>query len=73
MAVIRGRVSEVTFEGAEAHIDKLAKKNLGQNKYQRRVPGEAGPHQDRAYPRRGPVRQQPALEGLGSADEVGGA
>ena len=39
VAVIRGRVKEVTFEGAEAHIDKMAKKYLGQDKYQRRVPG----------------------------------
>ncbi len=39
MAVIRGRVSEVTFDGAEAHIDKMSKKYLGQDKYQRRVPG----------------------------------
>jgi PPOX class probable F420-dependent enzyme len=39
MAVIRGRVSEVTFEGAEEHIDKMAKKYLGQDKYQMRQPG----------------------------------
>jgi PPOX class probable F420-dependent enzyme len=38
MAVIRGRVKEVTFDGAEAHIDKMAKKYLGQDKYQRRGP-----------------------------------
>jgi hypothetical protein len=39
MAVMRGRVSEVTFEGAEAHIDRMAKKHLGQDKYQMRRPG----------------------------------
>ena len=39
VAVIRGRVSEVTFEGAEAHIDRMAKKYLGQDKYQMRRPG----------------------------------
>lgn len=39
MAVIRGRVKEVTFDGAEEHIDKLAKKYLGQDKYQMRRPG----------------------------------
>jgi len=39
MAVIRGRVREVTFDGAEEHIDKMAKKYLGQDKYQMRRPG----------------------------------
>ncbi len=39
MAVIRGRVSEVTFDGAEEHIDRMAKKYLGQDKYQMRQPG----------------------------------
>ena len=39
MAVIRGRVSEVTFDGAEEHIDRMAKKYLGQEQYQRRQPG----------------------------------
>ena len=39
MAVIRGRVKEVTFDGAEEHVDKMAKKYLGQDKYQRRGPG----------------------------------
>lgn len=38
VAVIRGRVKEVTLEGAEEHIDKMAKKYLGQDKYQRRWP-----------------------------------
>ncbi len=39
MAVIRGRVSAVTFDGAEEHIDKLAKKYLDVDKYQNRQPG----------------------------------
>jgi len=39
MAVIRGRVKEVTFEGAEEHIDRMAKKYLGQERYQMRQPG----------------------------------
>ncbi len=39
MAVIRGRVKEVTFEGADEQIDKMAKKYTGQNKYQNRIPG----------------------------------
>jgi hypothetical protein len=40
MAVIRGRVKEVTFEGAEEHIDKMSMKYTGQAKYQRRGPGK---------------------------------
>ena len=39
-ATIRGRVVEITHEGADAHIDKLAKKYLGQDKYPFRQPGE---------------------------------
>ena len=39
VAIIRGRVKEVTYDGAEEHIDKMAKKYLGQDKYQRRMPG----------------------------------
>lgn len=39
MAVIRGRVKEITLDGAEEHIDKLAKKYLGQDKYPGRRPG----------------------------------
>jgi PPOX class probable F420-dependent enzyme len=39
MAVIRGRVREVTFDGAEEHVDRMAKKYLGQDKYQMRQPG----------------------------------
>ena len=35
-----GRVLNVTEEGADAHIDSLAKKYLGQDKYPFRQPGE---------------------------------
>lgn len=35
-----GRVIEVTTQGADAHIDKLAKKYLGRDKYPFRSPGE---------------------------------
>jgi PPOX class probable F420-dependent enzyme len=38
---IRGRVAEMTERGADAHIDALAKKYLGQDKYPHRQPGEA--------------------------------
>jgi PPOX class probable F420-dependent enzyme len=37
---VRGRVVEVTEEGADAHIDSLAKKYLGVDKYPYRQPGE---------------------------------
>jgi PPOX class probable F420-dependent enzyme len=37
---IRGRVRRVTEDGADAHIDALAKKYLGVDKYPRRQPGE---------------------------------
>ena len=37
---VRGRVADVTESGAEAHIDSLAKKYLGQDKYPYRQPGE---------------------------------
>ncbi|HWE63293.1 MAG TPA: PPOX class F420-dependent oxidoreductase [Chloroflexota bacterium] len=37
---IRGHVEEITEEGADAHIDKLAKKYLGVDSYPNRVPGE---------------------------------
>ena len=37
---IRGRVAEVTEAGADAHIDALAKKYLGQDRYPGRKPGE---------------------------------
>jgi PPOX class probable F420-dependent enzyme len=39
-AAIRGRVVELTHEGAEEHIDSLAKKYLGQDRYPFRQPGE---------------------------------
>ena len=37
---VRGRVEEITQDGADAHIDSLAKKYLGQDKYPFRQPGE---------------------------------
>jgi PPOX class probable F420-dependent enzyme len=37
---IRGRVVEMTEEGADAHIDALAKKYLGQDRYPYRRAGE---------------------------------
>ena len=37
---IRGRVEEITREGADEHIDKLAKKYLGLDEYPLRQPGE---------------------------------
>jgi PPOX class probable F420-dependent enzyme len=37
---VRGRVLEVTEHGADAHIDGMAKKYLGQDKYPFRQPGE---------------------------------
>jgi len=37
---IRGRVAHVTQDGADAHIDALAKKYLGQERYPFRQPGE---------------------------------
>jgi len=40
MALIRGRVEERTTKGADEHIDKLAKKYLGKDKYPWRGPGE---------------------------------
>ena len=39
-AMIRGSVVEITAEGADAHIDKLAKKYLGLDEYPYRQPGE---------------------------------
>jgi PPOX class probable F420-dependent enzyme len=39
-AQVRGRVVEVTSEGAEEHIDRLAKKYLGRETYPFRQPGE---------------------------------
>jgi PPOX class probable F420-dependent enzyme len=37
---VRGRVAEITEVGADAHIDSLAKKYLGQDRYPYRRPGE---------------------------------
>jgi hypothetical protein len=37
---VRGRVVEVTEKGADEHIDALAKKYLGQDRYPYRRPGE---------------------------------
>jgi PPOX class probable F420-dependent enzyme len=37
---VRGHVAERTHEGADEHIDKLAKKYLGQDTYPYRQPGE---------------------------------
>ncbi len=38
--MIRGRVVEMTHDGADEHIDSLAKKYLGVDKYPHRSPGE---------------------------------
>jgi len=37
---VRGRVVEITEVGADAHIDKMALKYLGREKYPNRRPGE---------------------------------
>jgi len=37
---IRGRVAEITEQGADEHIDRMAKKYLGKDKYPYRRPGE---------------------------------
>ena len=37
---IRGRVERITEDGADAHIDRLAKKYLGADTYPFRQPGE---------------------------------
>ena len=39
-AEVRGRVAETTENGADAHIDALARKYLGQDRYPWRRPGE---------------------------------
>ncbi len=39
-AMIRGRVVEITAEGADEHADRLAKKYLGLDKYPYLQPGE---------------------------------
>ena len=40
MVSIRGRVVEQVYDGADEHIDKLAKRYLGLDKYPLRVPNE---------------------------------
>lgn len=37
---VRGRVTEMTEKGADEHIDALAKKYMGKDKYPYRQPGE---------------------------------
>jgi len=37
---VRGKVAEISEQGADAHIDKMAKKYLGQDKYPYRQPSE---------------------------------
>jgi PPOX class probable F420-dependent enzyme len=37
---VRGQVDEITTEGAAAHIDKMAKKYMGVDKYPYAQPGE---------------------------------
>ena len=37
---VRGRISDMTEEGADAHIDKMAKKYLGKDSYPFRQAGE---------------------------------
>ncbi len=37
---IQGRVVEITEDGADAHIDRLAQKYLGRERYPNRRPGE---------------------------------
>ena len=38
--MVRGRVVKITENGADAHIDKMAKKYLGQDQYPYRTPEE---------------------------------
>ncbi|MGH9110121.1 MAG: PPOX class F420-dependent oxidoreductase [Acidimicrobiales bacterium] len=40
VVVVRGTVTEVTTDGADAHIDRLAKKYLGVDSYPMRRPDE---------------------------------
>ena len=37
---VQGEVAEITEDGADTHIDQLAKKYLGKDKYPFRQPGE---------------------------------
>ncbi len=39
-AEVRGRVVDITAEGAEEHIDRMAKKYMGRDTYPYRAPGE---------------------------------
>jgi len=39
--MIRGRVAKITNEGADEHIDRMAKKYMGVDAYPFRQPGEA--------------------------------
>jgi PPOX class probable F420-dependent enzyme len=38
VVMVRGRVVDVTYEGAEDHIDRMAKKYMGTEKYEARTP-----------------------------------
>lgn len=40
VVVVKGTVVDVTTDGADAHIDRLAKKYLGVDEYPMRQPGE---------------------------------
>ena len=40
MVTVRGRIIEKTSQGADEHIDRMAKKYLGADKYPFRAPGE---------------------------------
>ena len=40
VVAVRGTVTEMTSEGAEEHVDRLAKKYLGVDSYPMRQPGE---------------------------------
>ena len=58
---VRGRVAERTHDGADEHIDALAKKYLGQDSYPYRQPGE----------QRVIIRVEPEVrEGLGRLSAV---
>ena len=37
---VRGRVAEITEQGADAHIDKMTRKYTGQDRYPSKKPGE---------------------------------
>jgi hypothetical protein len=37
---VKGRVAQITEDGADPHIDKMAKKYIGQDRYPWRRPGE---------------------------------